>query len=171
MEVIRSGEEDEWKKILNSSRITKEQIDYVIDYVANNKIIPISIPIESVYNYRIFPPRSIAVSGVGGVIGAILALKNADEVKYFITTEEVMNADEKNPLYLSKYTLDKLQNIYAARVVQIKLNDFNTIKSLLRSGGIYISGLPYEVAVQIAQLAGFGKIWHFSNINKKFYVF
>jgi len=163
-----------WEVILKSPRIEKQHIDFALSNINDAP----KMPVEFVYNrlitdIKFFPPTSIAVSGVGGVIGSVLALKYAREgVKYFITTQEVLDADEKSPLYLSKYTLERLSEIYhGAEVIVLKLNEFEKIKLLLQQGGIYISGLPYEVAVQIAQLAGFGRLWHFSNISRKFYVF
>ncbi len=56
-------------------------------------------------------------------------------------------------------------------MITIDLGEFEKIKMLLSYGGIYVSGLPYELVVEIAQLAGFGRLWHFSNISRKFYVF
>ena len=163
-----------WEVILKSPRIEKQHIDFALSHINDAP----KMPVEFVYNQLItdikfFPPTSITVSGVGGVIGSVLALKYAREgVKYFITTQEVLDADEKSPLYLSKYTLERLSEIYhGAEVIVLKLNEFEKIKLLLQYGGIYISGLPYELVIQISQLAGFGRLWHFSPIQRKFYVF
>jgi hypothetical protein len=83
----------------------------------------------------------------------------------------VLDADEKSQLYLSRYALERLSKIYQSEVITLKLGEFETIKLLLQQGGIYISGLPYELVIQISQLAGFGKLWHYSPIHKKFFVF
>jgi hypothetical protein len=163
-----------WETILKSPRIERQYVDFALSHINDAP----KMPVEFVYNQliteiKIFPPTSVAVSGVGGVIGAVLALKYAREgVKYFITTQEVLDADEKSPLHLSKYTLERLSEIYhGAEVIVVKLNEFEKIKLLLQYGGIYISGLPYELTIQISQLAGFGRLWHFSPVQRKFYVF
>ena len=160
-----------WDSILSSNKIEIKHIDFAID---NINTAP-SLPYESVYKAftdKIYYPTAIAVSGAGGVIGAILSLKYASSSITFITTEDVINAVQSSPLFLAKYSLEKLSKIYQnAEIIVLKLNEFDKIKTLLRAGGIYISGLPYEITIQIAQLAGFGKLWHFSNIQKKFFVF
>jgi len=163
-----------WETLLKTPKIERQHIDFALSHINDAP----KMPVEFVYNQLItdikfFPPTSITVSGVGGVIGSVLALKYAREgVKYFITTQEVLDADEKSPLYLSKYTLERLSEIYhGAEVIVLKLNEFEKIKLLLQYGGIYISGLPYELVIQISQLAGFGRLWHFSPIQRKFYVF
>ena len=89
----------------------------------------------------------------------------------FITTKEIINADEKSPLFLAKYALELLKKKYNAQIITIELDEFEKMKLLLQDGGIYISGLPYEITIQIAQLAGFGRLWHYSPIQRKFYVF
>ena len=162
-----------WETILRSPRIEKQHIDFAITYLQNAP----SLPVEFVYSQfatdvKISSPTSVAISGVGGVIGAVLVLRHTETVRYFVTTQEVINADEKSPLYLSKYALERLSQIYqSAEVIILKLNEFEKIKLLLQQGGIYISGLPYELTVQIAQLAGFGRLWHFSPVQQKFFVF
>jgi hypothetical protein len=160
-----------WDSILKAGKIEIQHIDFAID---NINTAP-SLPYESVYKAftdKIYYPTAIAVSGAGGVIGAILSLKYASPSITFITTEDVINASQSSPLFLAKYSLDRLSKIYQnAEIIVLKLNEFDKIKTLLRAGGIYISGLPYEITIQIAQLAGFGKLWHFSNIQRKFYVF
>jgi len=162
-----------WEEILKTTRITKEHIEYAIGHI---KEAP-AIPYEFVYSkvatdVKISFPTSIAISGVGGVIGAILALRHTTNIKYFITTEDVINASESSPLFLTKYSLERLGKIYqSTEVITLKLNEFDKIKLLLQHGGIYISGLPYEIVVQISQLAGFGRLWHFSPVQRKFYVF
>jgi len=161
-----------WETILKSPRIEKQHIDFAIAHLNDTP----QMPVEFVYNQlvtdiKIFPPASVAVSGAGGVIGAILALRHSISLKYFVTTQEVLDADEKSPLFLAKYALERLSKTLDAEVVILKLNEFEKIKLLLQQGGIYISGLPYEVTIQIAQLAGFGRLWHFSPIQRKFYVF
>ncbi|ALG97063.1 hypothetical protein [Sulfolobus monocaudavirus SMV4] len=161
-----------WDTILRSPRIEKQHVDFAI----NNLETAPQLPVEFVYSQvatdvKISPPTSVAISGVGGVIGAILVLRHTTTVKYFVTTQEVLDSDEKSPLYLSKYTLERLSKIIDAEVVVLKLNEFDKIKLLLKEGGVYISGLPYELVVQLSQLAGFGRLWHFSNISRKFYVF
>jgi hypothetical protein len=159
-----------WESLLNTSKIEIKHIDFAI----NNINTAPTLPYEFVYKQfsdKIYYPKAIAISGAGGVIGAILSTKYAD-LSYFITTEDVINASQNSPLFLAKYALDKLSKIYPiAEVIVLRLNDFDKIKMLLKTGGVYISGLPYELIIQIAQLAGFGKLWHFSNIHKKFYVF
>jgi len=161
-----------WDDILKTPRITKEHVEYAI----NNADQAPLLPYEFVYSkiatdVRISFPTSIAISGIGGVIGAILVLRYSKEVRYFITTQEVLNADEKSPLFLAKYILELLEKRYNAEVTVIELNKFETIKLLLSYGGIYISGLPYEVTIQVSQMAGFGRLWHFSPLQRKFFVF
>ena len=161
-----------WESLLSSNKIEIKHIDFAIN---NAEQAPV-IPYEFVYSQfasgvKISPPTTIAISGVGGVIGAILVLRHTGGVKYFITTKEVLDADEKSQLYLSRYALERLSKIYQSEVITLKLGEFETIKLLLQQGGIYISGLPYEIVIQIAQLAGFGKLWHYSPIHKKFFIF
>ena len=161
-----------WETILRSPRIEKEHIDFALSHINDAP----QVPTEFVYNQlvtdvKILPPASIAVSGAGGVIGAFLALKYARQVVNFVTTQEVLDANEKSPLYLSKYALERLSKTVDAQIIILKLNEFEKIKLLLKEGGFYISGLPNEIIIEIAQLAGFGRLWHFSPINKKFYVF
>ena len=160
-----------WESLLKINKIEPKHVDFAIDNIDTAP----SLPYESVYKSfsdRVYYPKAIAISGAGGVIGAILSTKYADNVLYFITTEDVVNAPQSSPLFLAKYALEKLSKIYqSAEVITLRVNEFEKIKTLLREGGIYISGLPYEITIQIAQLAGFGKLWHFSNIHKKFYVF
>ena len=162
-----------WETILKSPKITKEHVEYVINNVDQAPL----LPYEFVYNsiatdIKITPPTTIAVSGTGGIIGAILVLRHTISLKYFVTTKEVVDADEKSPLFLAKYALELLSKKYSeTEVITIELNEFEKIKLLLSQGGIYISGLPYELTVQISQLAGFGRLWHFSPVKQKFYVF
>ena len=162
-----------WETILRSPRIEKQHVDFAI----NNAEQAPQVPVEFVYNKlvtdtKIFSPASVAVSGAGGIIGAILVLRHTISLKYFITTKEVLNADEKSPLYLSRYALELLSKKYSdTEVITIDLGEFEKIKMLLSYGGIYVSGLPYELTVQIAQLAGFGRLWHFSPMQRKFFVF
>ncbi|AON96445.1 structural protein [Acidianus two-tailed virus 2] len=166
-----------WEKILApGSRITKDFVDFAID---NLESAP-DVPYEFMYSEfspasKIYQPTTIAVSGVGGIIGALLALKRALQYggpKYYVTTEEVIKAsDPKSPLYLANYALNRLLQVYPAQVVTIKPDDFDKIKTLLSSGGVYISGLPNETLIPISQLSGFGRIWHYSPIQKKFFVF
>ena len=162
-----------WESLLSSNKIEIKHIDFAISHIENAPVIPYEFVYSQVASgVKISYPHSIAISGVGGVIGAILSTKYADNISYFITTEDVINASQSSPLFLAKYSLEKLSKIYEnAEVIILKLNEFDKIKMLLKTGGIYISGLPYEIVIQIAQLAGFGKLWHFSNIHKKFYVF
>jgi hypothetical protein len=162
-----------WETILKSPKIEREHVVFAI----NNAEQAPQMPVEFVYNKlvtdtKIFSPASVAVSGAGGIIGAILVLRYASNIKYLVTTKEVLNADEKSPLYLPRYALDLLSKKYSdIEVITLELNEFEKIKMLLSYGGIYVSGLPYEITIQIAQLAGFGRLWHFSNISRKFYVF
>ena len=162
-----------WETILRSPRIEKQHIDFAMSHIEDAP----QVPVEFVYaqfgmDVKISYPHSVAISGIGGIIGAILSIKHTDEISYFVTTEEVLNATENSPLFLAKYSLEKLSKIYqSAEVVILKLNEFEKIKLLLQHGGIYISGLPYELTIQVAQLAGFGRLWHFSPVKQKFYVF
>jgi hypothetical protein len=162
-----------WETILKSPKITKEHVEYAI----NNADQAPLLPYEFVYSQiatdvKISYPYTVAVSGTGGIIGAILVLRYATNIKYFATTKEVLNADEKSPLYLSRYALELLNKRYSsAEVITIELNEFEKIKMLLGYGGVYVSGLPYELVIQIAQLAGFGRLWHFSPVQRKFFVF
>jgi hypothetical protein len=162
-----------WDTILRSPRIEKQHVDFAI----NNAEQAPQVPVEFVYNQlvtdaRISSPASVAVSGAGGIIGAILVLRHTISLKYFITTKEVLSADEKSPLFLAKYALELLSKKYNdTEVITIDLGEFEKIKMLLSYGGIYVSGLPYELTVQIAQLAGFGRLWHFSPMQRKFFVF
>jgi hypothetical protein len=161
-----------WETILRSPRIEKQHIEYAISHSEDAPMLPYEFVYSQVASdMKIFPPTSIAVSGVGGVIGAILAMKYAKGDIRFITTKEIINADEKSPLFLAKYALELLKKKYNAQVITIELNEFEKIKLLLSQGGVYISGLPYEITIQFAQLAGFGRLWHFSPIQRKFYVF
>ncbi len=161
-----------WETILRSPRIEKQHIDFAIAHIDDAPLLPYEFVYQFASDVKISYPHSIAVSGIGGIIGAILSIKHTNTISYFVTTEEVINATESSPLFLARYSLEKLSQIYqSAEVIILKLNEFEKIKLLLQQGGIYISGLPYEVAVQIAQLAGFGRLWHYSPINKKFYVF
>lgn len=162
-----------WETILRSPRIEKQHVDFAI----NNAEQAPQVPVEFVYNQlvtdaRISSPASVAVSGAGGIIGAILVLRHTISLKYFITTKEVLSADEKSQLFLAKYALELLSKKYNdTEVITIELNEFEKIKLLLKQGGVYISGLPYELVVQLSQLAGFGRLWHYSSMQRKFYVF
>jgi len=162
-----------WETILRSPKIEKQHIEYAV----NNADQAPQVPVEFVYSQvatdvKISHPSTVAISGTGGIIGAILVLRYASNIKYFVTTKEVLNADEKSPLYLPRYALDLLSKKYNdIEVITLELNEFEKIKMLLSYGGIYVSGLPYEITIEIAQLSGFGRLWHYSPINKKFYVF
>ena len=163
-----------WETILKSPRIEKQHIDFAIAHLDTAPVIPYEFvysQLDIASDVKVSPPNTIAVSGIGGVIGSILALRHTRAVKYFVTTQEVLNSNEKSPLYLSKYALERLSEIIDAEVITLKLNEFEKIKLLLKEGGIYISGLPYELTVQISQLSGFGRLWHFSPLQQKFYVF
>jgi len=162
-----------WEVILKSPKIERQHIEYTISHSEEAPMVPFEFVYSQVdSNMKIFPPTSIAVSGVGGVIGAILVMKYAKGNIRFITTKEVINADEKSPLFLSRYALELLKKKYShAQIITIDLGEFEKIKMLLSQGGIYISGLPYEIVVEVAQLAGFGRLWHYSPIHRKFYVF
>ena len=160
-----------WNDLLNLKQIDTNAIDFALSHLDQAPVMNV-VTVYSQFNVKPRPPSSFAVSGAGGVIGAMLALRHAKEVRYFITTEEVVKADSKSPLYVARYALEKLKAIYQnAEVVTIKLGEFDKIKAILSSGGVYVSGLPYEIAIQLAQLAGFGKLWHFSPVHKVFYVF
>mgnify|MGYP001770689762 CR=1 FL=1 len=160
-----------WSDLLSLKQVDVNAVDYAISHIDEAPKFP-AITVYSQFNVKPKPPATIAVSGAGGVIGALLALKHTDNVKYFLTTEEVLKANDKSPLYLAKYAIEKLKSIYpSAEVVTLKLGEFDKIKAILSSGGVYVSGLPYEVVIQISQLAGFGKLWHFAPLQKVFYVF
>jgi hypothetical protein len=163
-----------WDTILRSPRIAKEHVEYAINNADQAPLLPYEFVYSKVAtDVKITPPTTIAVSGTGGIIGAILVLRYVTNIKYlnFITTKEVLNANDESPLSLSKYALELLKKKYNAQVIAIELNEFEKMKLLLQNGGIYISGLPYEITIQIAQLAGFGRLWHYSPIQRKFYVF
>jgi len=162
-----------WEAILKSPRITKEHVEYAINNAEQAPLLPYEFVYSRVASdVKITPPTTIAVSGMGGVIGAILVLRYvANKYFNFITTKEVLNADEKSPLYLTNYALELLKKKYNAQVITLELNEFEKIKLLLSQGGVYISGLPYEITIQFAQLAGFGRLWHYSPMQRKFYVF
>ena len=160
-----------WSDLLNLRQIDKQAIDFAIDHLSEAPKFS-AVVVYSQFNVRARPPSTIAISGAGGIIGALLALKHTNDVKYFLTTEEVLSSNEKSPLYLAKYAIEKLKMIYPnTEVVTLKLGEFDKIKAILSSGGVYVSGLPYEVVIQISQLAGFGKLWHFAPLQKVFYVF
>jgi len=163
-----------WEEILRATRIDKQHIDFAIAHIDTAP----DMPYEFIYSkyipsdFKVFHPTSVAVSGAGGVIGSILALRHARAVKYFVTTQEVLNSNDKSPLFLAKYALELLEKKYRdVEIITIDLGEFEKIKILLSYGGIYISGLPNEIIVEIAQLAGFGRLWHYSPIHRKFYVF
>jgi hypothetical protein len=161
-----------WEAILKSPRIERQHVDFALSHINDAPLLPYEFVYQFASDIKISYPHSIAISGIGGIIGAILSIKYTDDISYFITTEEVINATENSPLFLARYSLEKLSQIYqSAEVIILKLNEFEKIKLLLKNGGIYISGLPYELVVQLSQLAGFGRLWHFSNISRKFYVF
>jgi hypothetical protein len=162
-----------WDDILRTPRITKEHVEYAINNADQAPLLPYEFVYSSIAtDVKITPPTTIAVSGAGGIIGAILVLRHTISLKYFVTTKEVVNADEKSPLFLAKYALELLNKRYdSVEVITIELNEFEKIKLLLSKGGIYVSGLPYEVTIELAQLAGFGRLWHFSPVQRKFFVF
>ena len=161
-----------WETILKSPRIERQHIDFAITHIDDAPMLPFEFVYRQIdSDIKIFPPTSIAVSGSGGIIGAVLVMKYTKDNIRFITTKEVINADEGSQLFLSKYALELLKKKYNAQVITIELNEFEKIKMLLSYGGIYVSGLPYEIVIEIAQLSGFGRLWHYSPINKKFYVF
>jgi len=161
-----------WEAILKTPRIERQHIEYAINNAEQAPKLPVEFVYSQFADVKISYPTSIAISGIGGIIGAILALKHTTNIKYFITTEDVINASESSPLFLAKYSLERLSKIYqGTEVIILKLNEFEKIKLLLQNGGIYISGLPNELSIQIAQLAGFGRLWHYSPIQQKFFVF
>jgi len=161
-----------WETLLKTPRIERQHIEYAISHSDDAPMLPFEFVYRQIdSDIKIFPPTSIAVSGSGGIIGAVLVMKYAKDNIRFITTKEVINADEKSPLFLSKYALELLKKKYNAQVITIELNEFEKIKLLLSQGGIYVSGLPYELTIQVSQLAGFGRLWHFSPVHRKFFVF
>lgn len=161
-----------WETILRTPRIEKQHIEYAINNIDQAPLLPYEFVYSKVaMDVKIIPPATIAISGTGGIIGSVLVLRHTTDIKYFATTQEVLDANEKSPLYLSRYALERLSKIIDAEVIILKLNEFEKIKLLLQHGGIYISGLPYELVIQISQLAGFGRLWHYSPLQQKFYVF
>ncbi len=162
-----------WEALLKTPRIERQHIEYAISHSEDAPMLPFEFVYRQIdSDIKIYSPTSIAVSGSGGIIGAILAMKYAKGNIRFITTKEVISADEKSPLFLSKYALELLKKKYSdVEVITLELNEFEKIKLLLQRGGIYVSGLPYELVVQIAQLSGFGRLWHYSSMQRKFYVF
>jgi len=160
-----------WEAILRSPRIEKQHLDFTIDHIETAPQLPYGFVYDQFAGVKVSPPTAIAISGVGGIIGAVLVLKHSTNIKYFVTTEDVINSSESSPLFLAKYALERLSKTIDAEVIVLKLNEFEKIKLLLQYGGIYISGLPYELVIQISQLAGFGRLWHYSPIQRKFYVF
>jgi len=163
-----------WETILRSPRIEKQHIDFAMSHIEDAPQLPYEFVYDQFAGVKVSPPTAIAISGVGGIIGAVLVLKhstNIKYIKYFVTTEDVINSSEGSPLFLAKYALERLSKTIDAEVIVLKLNEFEKIKLLLQYGGIYISGLPYELVIQISQLAGFGRLWHFSSFQRKFYVF
>jgi len=161
-----------WEAILKSPRIEKQHLDFTIDHIETAPQLPYGFVYDQFAGVKVSPPTAIAISGVGGIIGAVLVLKHSTKnIKYFVTTEDVINSSESSPLFLAKYALERLSKTIDAEVIVLKLNEFEKIKLLLQYGGIYVSGLPYELVIQISQLAGFGRLWHFSPIQRKFYVF
>ncbi len=161
-----------WETLLKTPRIERQHIEYAISHSEDAPMLPFEFVYRQIdSDIKISQPASIAISGSGGIIGAVLAMKYAKGNITFITTKEVISADEKSPLFLSKYALELLKKKYNSQVVTIELNEFEKIKLLLQYGGIYVSGLPYELVIQISQLAGFGRLRHFSPIQRKFYVF
>jgi len=161
-----------WEAILKSPRIEKQHLDFTIDHIETAPQLPYGFVYDQFAGVKVSPPTAIAISGVGGIIGAVLVLKHSTKnIKYFVTTEDVINSSESSPLFLAKYALERLSKTIDAEVIVLKLNEFEKIKLLLQYGGIYVSGLPYELVIQISQLAGFGRLWHFSPLQRKFYVF
>jgi hypothetical protein len=160
-----------WETILKSPRIERQHVDFALSHINDAPVIPYEFVYQFASDVKISYPHSIAISGIGGIIGAILSIKYTDNVTYFVTTEEVINATESSPLFLARYSLEKLSKIYQSEVIILKLNEFEKIKLLIKEGGIYVSGLPYELVIEVAQLAGFGRLWHYSAIQRKFFVF
>ena len=161
-----------WEAILKSPRIEKQHLDFTIDHIETAPQLPYGFVYDQFAGVKVSPPTAIAISGVGGIIGAVLVLKHSTKnIKYFVTTEDVINSSESSPRFLAKYALERLSKTIDAEVIVLKLNEFEKIKLLLQYGGIYVSGLPYELVIQISQLAGFGRLWHFSPLQRKFYVF
>ncbi len=160
-----------WETILRSPRIERQHIEYAISHSEDAPQLPYEFVYDQFAGVKVSPPTAIAISGVGGIIGAVLVLKHSTNIKYFVTTEDVINSSEGSPLFLAKYALERLSKTIDAEVIVLKLNEFEKIKLLLQYGGIYVSGLPYEIIIQVSQLAGFGRLWHFSPVHRKFFVF
>ncbi len=160
-----------WETILRSPRIERQHIEYAISHSEDAPQLPYEFVYDQFTGVKVSPPTAIAISGVGGIIGAVLVLKHSTNIKYFVTTEDVINSSEGSPLFLAKYALERLSKTIDAEVIVLKLNEFEKIKLLLQYGGIYVSGLPYEIIIQVSQLAGFGRLWHFSPVHRKFFVF
>ncbi len=61
-----------WEAILKSPRIEKQHIEYALNHIDNAPVTPYEFVYSKVAtDIKIFPPTSVAISGVGGVIGAI----------------------------------------------------------------------------------------------------
>ena len=96
-----------WETILRSPRITKEHVEYAINNIDQAPLLPHEFVYSQVAtDVKISYPHSIAISGVGGIIGAVLSIKYTNDISYFVTTEEVINATENSPLFLARYSLE-----------------------------------------------------------------
>ncbi len=77
-----------WETLLKTPRIEKQHVDFAI----NNLETAPQLPVEFVYSQvatdvKISPPTSVAISGVGGVIGAILVLRYTTDIKVLYNDE------------------------------------------------------------------------------------
>ncbi len=156
-------------EVLRKRNLTPEDVDIVLSKIPLPKVPMIHVTREIYPN--ISPLATLAVGGPGGAIGALFALSYATP-KYIITTKDVLSGK----IAVSKKVLDYMVENYNVQVINLDaLTDYkqliNTFLTLLRAGGIYVSGLPTIYLILLSQLAGFGKLWHFDNENELFYVF
>jgi hypothetical protein len=156
------------REILKKRSLTPEDVDIVLR--SGIPKVPIIHVTREIYS-NIAPLTTIAVGGPGGAVGALFALSYANPLKYVITTKDVLSG--KIPV--SKKVLDYITANYNIQVINLDALDYkqliNTFLVLLRTGGIYVSGLPTLYLILLSQLAGFGKLWHFDNEKELFYVF
>ncbi len=157
-----------WADVLSAQRISKEHVDFALAFIDQAPRLEYTVISPAA---KVYPPRAIAVSGVNAIIASVLATRHSDVVSYIITTDEVLNAHDGSPLYLANYAARRLAEKFNAELLTLHVGEYDKLKTLLSAGGIFVSGLPYELAIFISQLAGFGKIWHYSPTHRKFLVF
>lgn len=64
-----------WEEILRTNRIETRHIDWAINNIDSAPVVPYEFVYKD-FSSKVYRPVSISVSGVGGVIGALLALKH-----------------------------------------------------------------------------------------------